>query len=883
MRGFFYSLLFLALASVHVAHASTINLSPHLDHLFDADGQWSVEEVQDKKSWVALDQKNTLNLGFVKEPTWLRVEVRKEWQDPNEDQFIVLSKIQFRSIAFYQLINGVVVKQHQSGTDMAFNSREIELLQWAFRLRSATEDSQILIRLETNSPIHSRIELVSTIDLLKRVAEYELYYGMILGFFSLMMLLALVLALTRFEPTVAYGTLVITGSLFVSLSHSGLGFQYLWPNHPELNPILHRYTLAFTISLIGLFTIELLGIKTFAPKLARATKIGSIFLMCIMLFPIFKFSPPIGIAIYLTVPALTLLCALRARLEGIHGSVFILLGFVAFLSSILISSVASLGVLPDHLNYAFVLDSGMVVMILIMAYGFAVKLNSNLLDNAVTSESIKAKSLFFATMSHEIRTPINGVLGMLTLLSKENLSEPQQRLTDHAKSSAQSLVSLINDILDLSKVEAGKLDLEPLTFNLVELLEEVVESFAYSAKPDDVELILDTHSITQPSLLTDPGRLRQILNNLISNALKFTSVGEVEVRARLVDSGSEQRLIVSVRDTGIGISAENLAKVFNVFTQAENSTNRKYGGTGLGLSIAQQLCELLGGEITATSKVGKGSTFSFSISVEISKTQPKADWPELSGTRTLIHHPNHAGLDAIGRYLETWGSDTNYAKTKEQLLRNLEQTYFDLVICCDDLELPEHYILPGKLLITGTHNSTDAHKLDEPIVASQLIRAIRKDHSEPAQLTTTSSPAVQNESITVTETPSDRNTKPFKILLVEDNFINTEVALGMLEDCGYIDVELAENGQEAINRLKAESFDLVLMDCQMPIVDGYEATRQIRSGQAGDLSKLPVIAMTANAMQGDREKCLAVGMDDYIPKPIDPEKLARTLNNWLPS
>lgn len=467
-------------------------------------------------------------------------------------------------------------------------------------------------------------------------------------------------------------------------------------------------------------------------------------------------------------------------------------------------------------------------------------------------------------MSHEIRTPINGVLGMLQLLQKENLNDAQSRLAGFAKASAETLLSLINDILDLSKIEAGKVDLEPITFDLVTLLEEVTVSFAQLESSNHVVMILDTHSIEQRLIVSDPGRLRQVLNNLISNALKFTEEGEIEIRAQIANNAFGTELMISVRDTGIGMSEAQLPRLFDNFTQADESTTRKYGGTGLGLPIAKQLCTLLGGRLSATSKLGYGSVFSASFQIELAPGPSTYSAPAVQGLKVLLYDPCVAASRITKTYLEHWGAAVTPIRSELKFFQLLSAELFDVVIYCGTSGMADNMIKPAQLILSQPTSHLKARQLQKPITASALTRALTKV-----------------EEVSETRTSSSTEPKPFKLLLVEDNFINTEVALGMLEDCGYHEIETAENGQQAIDLLKAGQYDLVLMDCQMPVLDGYEATRQIRAGKAGDQHKVPVIAMTANAMQGDREKCLAVGMDDYIPKPIDPNKLEKTLQLWL--
>ncbi|WP_076410693.1 response regulator [Shewanella sp. UCD-KL12] len=532
----------------------------------------------------------------------------------------------------------------------------------------------------------------------------------------------------------------------------------------------------------------------------------------------------------------------------------------------------------------------------------------------------KAKGEFLASMSHEIRTPMNGVIGMLGLLSNSKLTEYQNRRLGIAQSSAQSLLSLINDILDYSKIDAGKLELEELDFNLRGMLGEFAEGIAHQAQNKKLEIILDLKGVDQSMVKGDPGRLRQAITNLTGNAIKFTKQGEIVVRGDLTEADDGQWLFTcSVSDTGIGIPADKINGLFESFSQVDASTTRKFGGTGLGLAIVQRISRLMGGDVSVSSVYGVGSCFEIKVKLGRSErstlVMPKVDINELN---LLVVDDNATNREVIRGQLELWGAKIVEASSGQQALEICEAVYndpespkFDVAFLdmqmaeMDGAELGQklksdpRFAQIKLVMMTSMSQMGDASffaKLGfsgyfpKPTTTSDLFDALNvvADGGEALQ---NAGPLVTHHYLQAlkyqansTESLSWQDN--LRILLVEDNYVNQLVATGILEDF-KLDVVVAENGLEAVRKLKTSAnapFDLVLMDCLMPEMDGYQATQAIRAGNAGEDNKqIKIIAMTANAMLGDREKCIDAGMNDYLPKPIDPDKLQDKLLQWLPA
>ncbi len=936
------------------------SLGLYLQYLVDKDKKWSISEVASPEfaDLFLLSDEKVPGFGFTTSVYWFKFTVINSL--PHDINYtLAVNYPLLDHIDFYVPLDTGLFSVIMAGDNLPFHARAIKHRNFLFPLKMpAGGEKTFYFRCETTSSMNLPVFLSTSAALTEQSSREHTYLGLYYGILLTMIIFSVFLYLSLKESIYIYYALFISFYMFFQLSLNGLAFQYLWPNAIwwANNNIPFFICSAFLFA--TLFSRKILNTPKYAPGIDKVLYVIcglSLLGIFISLSSDYAIGIRVAAALNLTV-IVPITAGFVCLYRGHKPAAYYCLAWVVFLSGAAVYSIKSFGLLPNTFltEWSMQIGSAWEVIILFMAmahrfnimedekkqmqFDYADELQrtvddrtkaltrSNLeLEEAkleaeklarkaqnASSQAIQAgnaKSEFLANMSHEIRTPLNGVIGMTNLAMETCTDENQLFYMKTIQLEASALHNLINGVLDLSKIEAGKLELESIPFELHYLWNDFIDSFALRMAKKKIDFISSFPPLTQSSVIGDPGRLRQVLVNLTGNALKFTPEGgEIFVDCQCVEEQNDTLLFCfHIKDTGIGVSPEKQKIIFESFTQADGSTARKYGGSGLGTTISKQLVEMMGGEIGLTSEEGKGSEFWFTVVLDRqTEAAPVAvvNKIDLSNLRILVVDANPTTRSVIADYLTSWGCPAvTGVETGGEVLSLLRDSplagsdCFGLLIAdaymadmsgfelSDQLKSLDNYADMPIIMMTQVGSMGDGRKyvdhkisayLPKPLKTDELLKSIRLvlgarhdhgDHTSPSLVTR--------------HLLGEKQSLSAHILLVEDYPTNQKVATAYLQMAGY-EVNLAENGEQAVAAFKKQDFDLILMDVQMPVMDGFETTRVIRGLESDSgRGRIPIIALTARTMKGDREKCLQCGMDDYVSKPLNRDDFLRVVNNWV--
>lgn len=865
-----------------------------LEQLMKDEGQDNEEKDNQGVKWQHSDEES-FSFGFSDSTFWFKTQLTNT-SDKNLELFVELANPLTDWITFYE-IKPSGTRVIQTGDRLEFSHRPLIHSNFIFPIEIAPNETVSYIFKVRDTDEFVLTPLLWNKDTYVTNSQHQtlingLFYGvmMIMAIYNL-----IILIITRKRAYFYYVSFVISTGLFIAVQQ-GYAYQYLWPDALNWNGYSDPVMALVATSLGYLFTSEVISLKAQIPKLYRTL----IFLIPVhvLLLISFLFLPlqvSITVAIAFAVPG-ALACILAGFYLAIKGDTiarYYSIAWVGMIFGVVVTTLKAFGLVPYNVITANSLPIGFVLEVALLSVALASQISRLEKEKVEAFSESKAKSEFLAKMSHEIRTPMNGVIGMAELLRVTPLSQTQKHYTDVIHSSGSALLSIINDILDYSKIEAGKMVLESIPFNLQELIENTLALFGAKANEKKVELLYRIHDDVPATLEGDPARLKQILINLTGNALKFTEDGEIIISVE-VSNDQESMILFSVKDSGIGISEEAQRQLFSAFSQADASTARRFGGTGLGLAISKQLSALMHGEIGVKSKLNDGSTFWFTARMYASSTDIKIHKAErLKGKRVLIIDDSEAFCEVIASMCKSFGMETAIAYSADQALHLLSKAKssnqnFDLVSL--DLYMPitnglllarqirERNLTDAKfILISSTPDAPEDTELDELEIGFRLEKPVL---SQNLQEIFCRALGFEPETPLNPDAQVIENAIPLHVLVAEDNKTNQIVISSLLKKLGHSYV-IVDDGKQAIDtlRLPDNNFDIVLMDCEMPEMDGWEATSIIRSWD-NEFRTIPIIAATAHAVPELVNRCLTTGMNETLCKPIRIQDLKKVLSHY---